>query len=182
MSRSPDDFDTYDFLREPDPLLRAAAEALYEREGSPFSNLAPVHNSVHWRHHDAVNLGKGALARVVDAMVGQDFAVKGSAYADQRRIDRGLKLLPEEKIEFYKLLTERLDPEMDATAQEIVLLDFHKKVLLERPNKSSNDYIDTLDSVNHGIFSRCMKLSKSLGDALERCNLRTLPTGTARSL
>lgn len=175
MASNPSDPNLYDYVREPDPLLRAAAESLYEAQGNPFSNPEPVVNSKHWRKHDAMNFNRGALGQLVDLMVTQDYALKDSPYADKRRFGPGLKLLAEEKVLFHKLLSDHMDTPTLATAQEVVLLGQYRAELKSRPNDLSPTLAAQLEEVDAGIASRCDTIAARLGDAVERCNVRAFP-------
>lgn len=177
MASNPQDPSFYDFVREPDPLLRAAAESLYEREGNPFSNPEPVKNTAHWRKHEAVDFGHSAIAKLVDLMVSEDYVVKDSSYAEHRRLvpGLGLKIWPEEKIQFHQLLSRVLGSEIFPQAQEAVLLGNYRQALKAQSHDLSPTRAVELEDVNKAITARCDAIAAQLGDKLERFNERAFP-------
>lgn len=168
-------------LQEKDPLLRAAAESLYEHEGNPFSNPEPVVNTVHWRKHPAVNPSHAGLGKIVDVMVKQEYAMRGSPYASQREFRPHLKLLGEEKIEFYKLLRSNLRQQQLPVVQELLLLDAYCDALKAQPNDLSPTRQAQLREAQAGLRQRGATIAAALGDALEHCNLLAFPTSSAQS-
>lgn len=162
-------------LQEKDPLLRAAAESLYEHEGNPFSNPEPVVNTVHWRKHPAVNPNHAGLGKIVDVMVKQEYAMRDSPYAAQREFRPRLKLLGEEKIEFYKLLRSSLRQQQLPAVQELLLLDAYCEALKDQPNDLSPTLQAQLREAEAGLRQRGATIAAALGDAVEHCNLLTFP-------
>jgi len=181
MSSDPNDPSFYDYVREPDPLLRAAAESLYEQEGNPFSNPEPVINSVHWRKHPVVDPNHAGLGKIVDLLVEQEYAVRGSQYAAQREFRPRLKLLGEEKIEFYKLLRDNLRQPQLAAVQELLLLGAYCNALKAQPNDLSPTLQAQLREAEAGLRQRGATIAAALGEAVEHCNLRQFPARAAES-
>ncbi len=169
----------YASLLETDPLLRAAAESLYERKGNPYSNPEPVVNTKYWRHHREIDFSHEATSTLVDAMVSCDYAPANSPYADKRRIAGGLKLLGEDKIMFHRLLSHEMHGDVLPHAQEIVLLKEYEDTLKKNPNDLSPTLSSQLSEVREGIERRCTSLASAIGPAIERCNVRALPAQTS---
>lgn len=166
-------------LMEKEPLLRAAAESLYERKGNPYSNPAEeagVINTKHWRHHEAVDFRSEALSTLVNAMVGQDYALANSPYATRRSFGPGLKLLAEEKVMFHRLLDKSLNNDLLPYAQEIVLLYEYQQALKAQPNDLSPTLAERKAEVAEALNSRCQVLAAAIGPEVERCNVRAFPT------
>ena len=171
-------------LREPNPLLREAAESLYERRGNPYSNPEAAHgviNTKYWRHHEAVDFSHEATSSLVDAMVAQDYAPANSPYKEGRRSAHGgLKIQAEDKILFHRTLSQNLKHDLVPHAQEIVLLHDYRDALKARTNDLSPTVAEKLTEVNAALSSRCGALAQTVGDAIERCNVKAFPAQVAR--
>ena len=173
----------YASVQEKDLLLRAAAEALYETQGNPYSNPtkdAGVINTAHWRAHEAVDFSHEAISTLVDTMVSHDYAPAHSPYAERRTLTPKLKILPEDKVLFHRLLNYNLKDDLIGHAQEIVLLKLYRDTLKAQPNDLSPALQAQLEETSTALSKRCDVLAQFLGPQVERCNIRDFPAPAAR--